>query len=246
MAKKPKAKTEEKAKGLIGLEKGKKVEGAKYSVGNYKGKTLNLSKKELGKAGQKAAAARTVSISDTKYEGKKVLGPGGKPLTGSVDLGGGNIAVYKNGVRVRAQKPKPATKPVARGGGATSARGQLPAGTTGKDKPKGGGTGAASGGVTLSPRQQAAARRGEAAARRSGRTYANGRPGASAYTASTIRATGMAPSRPASRPSTTASASATKPPKEGQRRTRIVGRTPVVETYRNGRWVPLTGSRGGY
>ena len=113
---KPKAKTEEKAKGLIGLEKGKKVEGAKYSVGNYKGKTLNLSKKELGKAGQKAAAARTVSISDTKYEGKKVLGPGGKPLTGSVDMGGGNIAVYKNGVRVRAQKPKPA--PVGRGGGA--------------------------------------------------------------------------------------------------------------------------------
>lgn len=122
MAQKPKPKTEEKAKGLIGLKKGEKVKGAAYSVGNYKGKTLNLSKKELGKAGRAAAAARTVDISKTKYEGKKVLGPGGKPLTGTVDLGGGNIAVYKNGVRVRAQKPKPKPTPVGRSGGSTNTR----------------------------------------------------------------------------------------------------------------------------
>lgn len=105
--KKKPAQTEERAKGLLGLEKGKKVEGAAYSVGNYKGKTLNLTNKQLGAAGRKAASARVVDISQTKYEGKKVLGPGGKPLTGTVDLGGGNMAVYKNGVRVRAQKPKP-------------------------------------------------------------------------------------------------------------------------------------------
>lgn len=255
MAPKPKAKkpqTEEKAKGLIGLNKGKKVEGAAYSVGNYKGKTLNLSAKQIAKSGVKGAKAASkataTSISDTKYEKGKGVTKDGKAFTGKVDLGGGNIAVYVGGKRVKAAAKKPA--PVGRGGGATTSKGGTGTGTgTGSGKGGGGGKGGGSTtptGMTLSPRQQAAARRGEAAARRSGRTYANGRPGASAYTASTIRATGMAPSRPASRPSTTASASATKPPKEGQRRTRIVGRTPVVETYRNGRWVPLTGSRGGY
>ena len=99
-----KPKTEEKAKGLIGLKKGKKVEGAAYSVGNYKGKTLNLSSKDLGAAGRKAAANK-VKIQDTNYDAasKKVMS-GGKALTGKVDLGGGNMAVYRNGVRVRAAK----------------------------------------------------------------------------------------------------------------------------------------------
>lgn len=100
MAKKPQ--TEAKAKGLIA------------NVGDYRGKTLNLSKKQLGKSGRSAAAARTVDISQTRYEGKKVLGPKGKALTGRVDLGGGNIAVYQKGVRVRAQKPQAPT-----GGGGT-------------------------------------------------------------------------------------------------------------------------------
>jgi len=101
-----KPKTEERAKGLIGLKKGKKVAGAAYSVGNYKGKTLNLTKKQLGKKGTAAAKKRTVNISNTKYDAtaKKVMGPAGKPLTGKVDLGGGNMAVYRNGVRVRAAK----------------------------------------------------------------------------------------------------------------------------------------------
>lgn len=107
MAQKPKPKTEEKAKGLIGLKKGEKVKGAAYSVGNYKGKTLNLSQKELGKAGRKAASARggkAVNIQNTRYDSttKRVLGPKGNPLSGRVDLGGGNFAVYVNGRRVRA------------------------------------------------------------------------------------------------------------------------------------------------
>lgn len=91
-----KAQTEKKAKGLV------------KGTGDYKGKTLNLTKKQLGKAGTAAAQKRTVDISATKFEAgsKKVLGPGGKPLTGTVDLGGGNMAVYKNGVRVRAAAPK--------------------------------------------------------------------------------------------------------------------------------------------
>lgn len=218
---KPKAKTEEKAKGLIGLKKGEKVKGAPYSVGNYKGKTLNLSKKELGKAGQAAAAKRTVKIQDTKYEGKKVLGPGGKPLTGTVDLGGGNMAVYKNGVRVRAQKPKP---PAGGGrGGSTGGGGRnMPTGTTGSDTTTGGRTKPPKVGETrrgpngrlnrwdgkkwvstavsttgaANPRAVSAARRGEAAAARTGTTYQSGRPGASAYAASVVRGTGQAPSRP--------------------------------------------------
>lgn len=89
--------TEEKARGLY------------KGVGNYRGKgargkTLNLTDKQLGAAGRKAASARSVSISDTRYDSssKLVLGPKGKPLTGQVDLGGGNIAVYLNGKRIRA------------------------------------------------------------------------------------------------------------------------------------------------
>lgn len=101
-----KPQTEKKAKGLI------------KGVGDYKGKTLNLTKKQLGKKGTSAAKKRTVNISNTKYDAtaKKVMGPAGKPLTGKVDLGGGNIAVYRNGVRVRAAKKAPA-KPTGNGGG---------------------------------------------------------------------------------------------------------------------------------
>lgn len=101
-----KPQTEKKAKGLI------------KGVGDYKGKTLNLTKKQLGKKGTSAAKKRTVNISNTKYDAtaKKVMGPAGKPLTGKVDLGGGNMAVYRNGVRVRAAKKAPA-KPTGNGGG---------------------------------------------------------------------------------------------------------------------------------
>ena len=144
MKKKPQ--TEAKAKGLV------------KGVGDYKGKTLNLSKKQLGKAGSAAAAKRTVDISSTRYEGKKVLGPKGKPLTGRVDLGGGNIAVYKDGVRVRAAAkkpsgpPKPKTtttrvSPSARGEGGRSGNRKATSGTVtsaiakgkkmGPQKPKG-------------------------------------------------------------------------------------------------------------
>jgi len=112
-----KAQQEEKAKGLIGLKKGKKVAGAPYSVGNFKRKSLNLKDKQLGAAGRKAAAVRggvKVPISSTRYDTttKKVYGPAGKLLTGRVNLGGGNIGVYRNGVRVTAKK-----QPVPSGGG---------------------------------------------------------------------------------------------------------------------------------
>ena len=112
--------TEERSKGLIGYKNGRQVNSSKdLSVGNYKaskgrsGKTLNLTKKQLGAGGNKAAATRKIAISRTNYDSasKKVLGPMGKPITGRVDLGGGNIAVYKNGVRVRAASAKPQARP---------------------------------------------------------------------------------------------------------------------------------------
>lgn len=105
-----KPQTEKKAKGLVGWKDGKPSKTAPNKVGDYKGKTLNLTKKQLGKAGTAAANKREVKIQNTKYDtgSKKVLGPAGKPLTGKVDLGGGNIAVYKNGVRVRAAAKKTA------------------------------------------------------------------------------------------------------------------------------------------
>lgn len=105
-----KPKQEKNAKGLVGWKDGKRDKAAPNSVGNYKRASLNLSGKELGAKGRKAASARTVKIGQTKYEGKKVYGPGGNLLTGKVDLGGGNIGVYRKGVRVTAAKPKPTTR----------------------------------------------------------------------------------------------------------------------------------------
>lgn len=116
-----KPQTEERAKGLIGREKGKKVPGAPQSVGNYKGRTLNLTSKQIAKSGvkgaRKAAAAKATSISDTKFEKGKGVTKGGKAFTGNVDLGGGNIAVYVAGKRVRAR----AGQRVTGGGGRATA-----------------------------------------------------------------------------------------------------------------------------
>ena len=114
MAKPKKPQTEEKAKGLLA------------NVGNYKGRTLNLSKKEVAAAGASKAAKNTVSISNTNYDKttKKVMS-GGKALNGRVDLGGGNMAVYKNGVRIRAQKP--VTRNVSPSSSSGTAQGATPA-----------------------------------------------------------------------------------------------------------------------
>ena len=208
--------TEAKAKGLVGWRGGKRASKVS-SVGDYKGKTLNLTAKQLANSGVKGArkaAKNTVSISDTKYEkGRGVLGKDGKALNGMVDLGGGNMAVYVNGKRVRAGSGQPAAPP--RGGSFSGSKTGSDSGT--KDKPpkvkppKVGETRRGPQGylnkwdgkkwvpatMTGNPRVTAAARRGEAAARRSGRTVASGNPGTSASAASTVRATGMAPSRPA-------------------------------------------------
>jgi hypothetical protein len=82
-----------------------------YMAGRYSRKAQNLTKAQLGKAGAKAAAKRTVDIGQTRREEGKTLGPGGKPLTGTVRMGNGNVAVYKNGKRVINQAAKKA-KPV--------------------------------------------------------------------------------------------------------------------------------------
>lgn len=101
--------------------------------GKYVRKAENLTAKQLKAAGaKKAAAKRTVSISDTKraYGTGKTLGPGGKPLTGSVRLENGNMAVYKDGKRVTVapkSKPKPAASAPSR---STTARTTTPRRTT--------------------------------------------------------------------------------------------------------------------
>ena len=78
-------------------------------VGDYGNKkTFNLTKKQLGASGVKAAS-RKVAISRTEYKNGKVYGPAGKLLTGRVDMGGGNIAVYRKGVRVKASAAKPSS-----------------------------------------------------------------------------------------------------------------------------------------
>lgn len=109
--------------------------------GKYGRKSENLSAKQLKAAGAlKASKKREVDISETRREGNVTLGPGGKPLTGTVKLGGGKTAVYKGGKRVQAgpaagmksKKTSSGTRvtrttttrvsPSARGEGAGSAR----------------------------------------------------------------------------------------------------------------------------
>ena len=87
--------------------------------GMYKTKARNLTDAQLKRAGgAKAAAKRTVDIGGTKRitEGPlkgKTVGPGGKPLTGTVIMPNGDRAVYKDGKRVT-NVPKSAPKPTNR------------------------------------------------------------------------------------------------------------------------------------
>lgn len=93
------------------------TENITVGTGDYGNKkSFNLTKKQLGAKGSKAAASDKIAISRTRYDSttKKVYGPKGQPITGRVDMGGGNIAVYKQGVRVTARKP--AAKPKGGGG----------------------------------------------------------------------------------------------------------------------------------
>lgn len=95
--------------------------------GQYARKAENLTKKQLKAAGAaKAAKKAKVDISQTSRDYSKgiTLGPKGKPLTGSVRLANGNIAVYKAGKRVQVAK-----KPAAGSGRSTT--------TTGKNPPPG-------------------------------------------------------------------------------------------------------------
>lgn len=91
--------------------------------GKYGRKSENLSTKQLKAAGGlKAAGKRTVSISQTKRDETRgiTLGPGGKPLTGTVKLLNGKTAVYKGGKRVQVAAPK--SKPVRNVGTGTNSK----------------------------------------------------------------------------------------------------------------------------
>jgi len=91
-------------------QKTSQAKGLVDKVGSYGNKkTLNLTKKQLGASGVKAASTRKIAISRTEYRDGKVYGPMGKPITGRVDMGGGNIAVYRKGVRVKASAAKPSS-----------------------------------------------------------------------------------------------------------------------------------------
>jgi hypothetical protein len=81
--------------------------------GQYGRKAENLTKKQLKRSGAlKASKKFTIDITQTRrVEGSGVtLGPKGKPLTGSVKLANGKIAVYKAGKRV-VNKPVSKDKP---------------------------------------------------------------------------------------------------------------------------------------
>ena len=88
--------------------------------GQYGRKAENLTKKQLKRSGAlKASKKFTIDYTQTRrVEGSGVtLGPKGKPLTGSVKLANGKIAVYKAGKRVvnkpvSKDKPKPPPPPL--------------------------------------------------------------------------------------------------------------------------------------
>lgn len=110
--------------------------------GEYKRKAVNLSQKQLKAAGAaKAAKARTVSISSTKRitsgpNKGKTVGPGGKPLTGTVMING-KRAVYKDGKRVMvAPKTKAPASSGGSGGGGGGGGGAGGAGGGGSNPPK--------------------------------------------------------------------------------------------------------------
>lgn len=91
--------------------------GAYGSAKGVRAKAANLSDAQLKRAGgAKAAAKRTVDIGSTSRVAGKTLGPGGKPLTGSVKLANGKMAVYKAGKRV-------VNKPVSSGSGGSGGGG---------------------------------------------------------------------------------------------------------------------------
>lgn len=87
--------------------------------GQYGRKAENLTKSQLKRSGALKASKRfTIDITQTRrVEGSGVtLGPKGKPLTGSVKLANGKIAVYKAGKRVvnkpvSKDNPKPPPPP---------------------------------------------------------------------------------------------------------------------------------------
>lgn len=116
--------------------------------GKYGRKSTNLSQKQLKAAGAaKAAKKRTVDISQTRREGNVTLGPGGKPLTGTVNLGGGKTAVYKGGKRVQAGPAAGrAKKPKAQSGGTRTT--QSRAASIPTTRPSAAQTGAGAGGRT--------------------------------------------------------------------------------------------------
>lgn len=161
------------AKGKMGFE------GGKYSA-----KSGDLSKAQLKRAGAtKAAARRTVDIGRTSRATEGVnkgrtLGPGGKPLTGSVKLANGQMAVYKAGKRVINVK---------RSGGGGNTGGSNAGGSSNTG-------GSATGGVkdTLSDKEKAAKKRAailqRGAAEGKARNYSTGTSQSAARTAAIRKA----------------------------------------------------------
>ena len=125
--------------------------------GKYGRKSTNLSAAQLKQSGGLAASKkRTVDISQTRREDGKTLGPGGKPLTGTVKLSNGKTAVYKGGKRVQAT-------PVAKAGSAGGSGGSGSGGGGGNGGGGGGGggggsrrTGQSSSAANLMKKKQAA------------------------------------------------------------------------------------------
>ena len=215
-------KQEKKAVRVVGTKGGKtRTEAVKKSERVASRKSVDIGQTKWMKASERKAAGQ-------KGRGGLLVGTDGKPVTGTVTLPNGKKAQYVRGKRISAM---PAKKTAA---------------------PRGGGGGGGGGGGTGSQGALSAAERTKLQQGRpnwqSGSTRTSAGPSAQqvAAAARQRRAMRRGPNAMYSAAGTRVSMSSTSPPKEGNRRTRIVNNRKVVEVYRNGKWLPLTGSRGGY
>lgn len=229
MAEKPKS---EKWKGAKTRNlTAKQQEKAKRIVGG--GRSEKVKADEL-----KAARANTIDIGTTKWTtaaerktaGQKGRGglltdSSGKALTGTVKLPSGKTATYVRGKRIGIVADKPKGGSVGRGGGATTSAAAV---QKAKDK------------------MGKAAGYGKGAGTPSNLTGTSGGMGGPARTPRQQSAEYRRQAQAKRAAGGRTPMASTPTVREGQRRTRQVGRRKVVEVYRNGSWLPLTGSRGGY
>lgn len=214
------AKQQEKAKRIVGGGRSEKVKAEELKTA--RANTIDIGTTKWMKAAERKTAGQ-------KGRGGLLTDASGKALTGTVKLPSGKTATYVRGKRIGvvAEKPK---KPTSSGGSGSTSR----TGTSATAKAAGAGKKYEEKKPSAKPGNRPAAAPAAPSARSmmaENRRRAQLRRGTNSLYNNGTRV----------------SMSSGSAPKDGERRTRMVGNQRVVEKYdaRNKRWLPLTGSRGG-